>query len=190
MAELSNAVTVLIARMESHPEDFNVYNGELYNKAKFGETAGALYGLVGMDAAKAGAYWFLTDADKEALTEAWKKYHRVRMEKEVMEKIFADGAEEREREMERLKMRQQMYQAQQAAMAQGSLIHPMQNSYPYTANANAAQGMAIRSSAAQNATGLTVHSNGAVQMSNTLQIGKEMIDESLITKLKKWVEEK
>ena len=91
MTELSNAVTVLIARMESHPEDFNVYNGELYNKTKFGDVAGALYGLVGMDAGKAGAYWFLTDADKEALIEAWKKYHRTAMEKEVMGKIFDDG---------------------------------------------------------------------------------------------------
>ena len=37
MTELSNAVTVLIARMESHPEDFAVDDGELYSKSKFGE---------------------------------------------------------------------------------------------------------------------------------------------------------
>jgi len=179
--ELSNAVTVLIARMESHPEDFDVYNGELYNKAKFGETAGALYGLAGLDEGKRYAYWFLSDADKEALLEAWKKYHRARMEKEVMGKIFDDGAEERELEMERVKMKQQMYQAQQAAMS--SRIHPMQNSYPYRATANAAQGLAIQRNA-QNATGLTVHSNGAVERTNTLSLGGETLDSSILKKLK------
>ena len=177
MTELSNAVTVLIARMESHPEDFEMYG---MNKAKFADTAEALYELAGVTdgRGKASAYWFLSDADKEALLEAWKKFHCVRMEKRVMEAIFDDGAEEREREMERLKMKQQMYQAQQAAMTQGSLIHPMQNSYPYTVNSNAAQGMAIQGS-----------SRTAINASS-FTIGKEVIDESLITKLKKWVEEK
>lgn len=150
MSELSNAVTVLIARMESHPEDFSLYTP---HRAKFAGTAEALYGMVGMDKEKAGAYWFLTDADKEALIEAWKKYHRTAMEKEIMERIFDDGEAEREAEMERLKMRQQMYQAQQAAMAQGSLIHPMQNSYPYTVNAPIQPGQI--SNAAQNSSGNT-----------------------------------
>jgi hypothetical protein len=118
MTELSNAVTVLIARMESHPEDFSLYNGGLYSNVKFGETAKALYGLVGMDKDAAGAYWFLTDADKEALIEAWKKYHRTAMEKEVMEKIFDDGEGEREL----AKVQQQLYQAQQRAMIQNQMM--------------------------------------------------------------------
>jgi hypothetical protein len=164
MTELSNAVTVLIARMESHPEDFDVYNGELYNKAKFGETAGALYGLAGLDEGKRYAYWFLNDADKEALLEAWKKYHRTRMEKEVMEKIFDDGAEEREREMERVKMKQQMYQAQQRAMMQNSALQG--SSYPYGQNAiTSAQNSTVQpwqnaTNAAQNSTGITTDSGG------------------------------
>ena len=45
MTELSNAVTVLIARMESHPEDFAVDDGELYSKSKFGEMVNGLYAL-------------------------------------------------------------------------------------------------------------------------------------------------
>jgi hypothetical protein len=187
MTELSNAVTVLIARMESHPEDFAVDDGELYSKSKFGDMVNGLYALSEVDTSLKNAFWYLNDADKEALADAWKKYHYAKFEKRVMEKIFDDGSEEREREMERVKMKQQMYQAQQRAMIQNSALQG--SSYPYTANANAAQGLAIQRNA-QNATGLTVHSNGAVQMSNTLQIGKEMIDESLITKLKKWVGEK
>jgi hypothetical protein len=111
MSELSNAVTVLIARMESHPEDFEVGH-------KFAGVADLLYGVLGLNEEKKYAYWFLTDADKEALLEAWKKYHRTRMEKEVMEKIFDDGSEERER----MQMKQQMYQAQQRAMIQNQMM--------------------------------------------------------------------
>lgn len=124
MSELSNAVTVLIARMESHPEDFDLYNGELYSRAKFGETAGALYGLAGLDEEKKNAYWFLSDADKEALIEAWKKYHRTRMEKEVMEKIFDDGEGEREL----AKVNQQLYQAQQRVQMQNAMMNAAQQS--------------------------------------------------------------
>lgn len=178
VTELSNAVTVLIARMESHPEDFEMYGAQ---KAKFGDTAEALYELAGVTdgRGKASAYWFLSDADKEALLEAWKKFHCVRMEKRVMEAIFDDGAEEREREMQKAKM--SMLQAQQRAMAQGSLIHPMQNSYPYTVNAQ--QGLlGSGGNAAQQ--GMMVHSNGAVEMTNTLSLGGETIDSSILKKLK------
>jgi len=178
MTELSNAVTVLIARMESHPEDFELSNGERYNKAKFGDVAGALYELVGMDKEKAGAYWFLNDADKQALLEAWKKYHRTAMEKEVMGKIFDDGSEEREAEA-RMKMR---VQQQQLRQMQSTAIHPLQNSYPYAQNANAAQGMAIQGGGGH--IGMTVSANGAVNMANTLSLGGETIDSSILKKLK------
>jgi hypothetical protein len=170
MSELSNAVTVLIARMESHPEDFNTTG---LGRVKFQDVADALYGLAGMDKDRAGAYWFLTDADKEALVEAWKKYHRTAMEKDVMEKIFDDG--EGERELAKVEM--QMRQAQMRAQMQNTVLSG--SSYPYTVNApiNPAQG-------------ITVSPNGAVSMANTLTLGKEVIDESLITKLKQWVGEK
>jgi hypothetical protein len=171
MTELSNAVTVLIARMESHPEDF-----ETYGKARFSMMANGLMGLVGVDKEHHAAFWFLSDADRQALAEAWKKFHYAKWEKHIMETIFDDGAEEREREMERVKMKQQMYQAQQAAMS--SRIHPMQNSYPYTAN------VGLLGSGGNAAQGLTVHSNGAVQMSNTLSLGGETIDSSILKKLK------
>jgi transcriptional regulator with AAA-type ATPase domain len=118
MTELSNAVTVLIARMESHPEDFAVDDGELYSKSKFGDMVNGLYALSEVDTSLKNAFWYLNDADKQALADAWKKYHYTRFEKRVMEKIFDDGAEERER----VKMRQQMYQTQQRAQLQNSLM--------------------------------------------------------------------
>jgi hypothetical protein len=178
MTELSNAVTVLIARMESHPEDFEMYG---MNKGKFADTAEALYELAGVTdgRGKASAYWFLSEADKEALLEAWKKYHCTRMEKRVMEAIFDDGAEEREREMQRAKI--SMMQAQQRAQTQAMLG---QNIYsPYMNNANAAQGMLVGASA-NSAQGMTVHSNGAVEMTNTLSLGGETLDSSILKKLK------
>lgn len=119
MAELSNAVKVLIARMESHPEDFELYSGGKY--PKFGGTADALYGLAGLEAGKAGALWFLPDADKEALIAAWKKYHYTRFEKEIMEKIFDDG--EAEREAEELKRRIHYQQMQQRVQMQNAMMN-------------------------------------------------------------------
>ena len=186
MTELSNAVTVLIARMESHPEDFEMYG---MNKAKFADTAEALYELAGVTdgRGKASAYWFLSEADKEALLEAWKKYHCTRMEKRVMEVIFDDGAEERERELEMQKTKMRMLQAQQRAQTQAMLG---QNIYsPYMNNANAAQGMLVGASA-NSAQGMIGMANTATVNASSFTIGKETIDEDLITKLKKWVGEK
>ena len=129
MAELSNAVTVLIARMESHPEDFDIYNGERFGRGKFAGTAESLYGLAGLDEAKAGAFWFLPDADKEALIAAWKKYHCTRFEKDVMETIFDDGSTAREREAEELKQKIALQQMQvQRAQVQNQLMNAAQHS--------------------------------------------------------------
>jgi hypothetical protein len=140
MTELSNAVTVLIARMETHPEDFEIYGQD---RAKFAGTAEALYGLCGMDDSKAGAFWFLSEADKEALVEAWKKFHRVRMEKEIMEKVFDENyyARQEEAKLYEQQMKQQMYQQRmamqnqlaastgtyQTTQIQPGQIHPLQN---------------------------------------------------------------
>lgn len=150
MSELSNAVTVLIARMESHPEDFNTTG---FGKPKFRDVADALYGLAGLDKERAGSYWFLTDADKEALIEAWKKYHRAEMERAVMSTIFDDGAEERER----IEMRQQMYQAQQRAMIQNQM---MNSTGTYQTTITKPGQLIPMSNAAQNSTGVTTNGGG------------------------------
>lgn len=154
MAELSNAVTVLIARMESHPEDFEVNEGELYSarpKSKFGEMVNGLYALTDGSTTK-NAFWYLNDADKQALAEAWKKYHYTKFEKRVMEKIFDDGAEERELELEMQRMKHRI--AMQTAMTQGMAMH--NTSYPYTVSAPMQPGQIISASnAAQNNTGNT-----------------------------------
>lgn len=153
MTELSNAVTVLIARMESHPEDFAVDDGELYSKSKFGDMVNGLYALTEVNSSLQNAFWYLNDADKQALADAWKKYHYTKFEKRVMEKIFDDGAEERERQQQRAHINAQMARIGAAQQIQpGQIVATnsglIGSSYPYMANTNTAQ------NAAQNSTGL------------------------------------
>ena len=131
MMELSNAVTVLIARMETHPEDFEYGN-------KFGDFAEAMWGLVGTDDGIKVPLWFLSDADKQALRGAWAKLHYGRWEKDIMEKVFDEDFYKRrdEAKLYEQQMKQQMYQQRMAAstgtyqtatIAPGQ-IHPLQNS--------------------------------------------------------------
>jgi hypothetical protein len=156
MSELSNAVTVLIARMESHPEDFKHIG---LSRPKFAELADYLTMLAsGIPKGQKEyegirqAYWFLTDADKKALVEAFKKMHYTDFEKGVMERVFDEEYYERqEQQLNQLRMYTNQTQ-----------IHPAQNSYPYAQNST--QGMA--------------------SMANTISVGGETIDSSLLKKLK------
>ena len=120
MTELSNAVTVLIARMESHPEDFELNDGELYSRSKFGDTVNGLYALTDAESPVKNAFWYLSDADKQALADAWKKYHYTKFEKRVMEKIFDDG--EGERELAKVEM--QLEATRQRVLMQNQMMRP------------------------------------------------------------------
>ena len=137
MTELSNAVTVLIARMETHPEDFDYGN-------KFGDFADAMWSLVCVDDKVKAPFWFLSEADKQALRDAWAKVHYGRWEKDIMEKVFDEDFYKRrdEAKLYEQQMKQQMYQQRMAAQNQMAMstgtfqtttiqpgqIHPLQNS--------------------------------------------------------------
>ena len=109
MTELSNAVTVLIARMETHPEDFK-HTG--LSRPKFADLAeyltmlasGVPKGQKDYESSIRQAYWFLTDADKKALVEAFKKMHYTDFEKGVMKRVFDEEYYERQEEQERQRM--------------------------------------------------------------------------------------
>jgi hypothetical protein len=86
--ELSNVAKVLISRMETHPEDFD-YNG------RFSGLTGGLDALSGAQALNLGgdftrSFWTLSETDKEALKEAWRKLNYHCLEKRVMDIIFAE----------------------------------------------------------------------------------------------------
>lgn len=162
MSEVSSVVATLVARMETNPEDFE-YEGKFYH------IQDGLYALAGLRDDKAFAYWFLNDADRQALVAGWKQWHFKNFEKATYETLFDDGFEARKREQEQQMAqlqaaKQQMYQQQMAAQSQ--------NSFPYITNvSNPAQG-------------LTISANGAVNMANTLSVGGETIDSSILKKLK------
>lgn len=136
MTELSNAVTVLIARMETHPEDFRYGN-------KFGDFADAMWSLVGVDDGVKAPFWFLSEADKQALRNAWAKLQYGGWEKDIMERVFDEDFYKRRDEQHAYEqqMKQQMYQQrmamqnqlaastgtyQTATIAPGQ-FHPLQN---------------------------------------------------------------
>jgi hypothetical protein len=146
MTELSNAVTVLIARMETHPEDFDM--SAIDAPPRFGHLAPYLTKLAGggdeLRERHAHAYieepfWFLSETDKQALVDAWKHYHYKAFEKRTMERVFDEDYYKRQDEAKlyEQQMKQQMYQQRMAvqnqmAMSTGTFqpgqIHPLQNS--------------------------------------------------------------
>lgn len=157
--ELSNAVTVLIARMESHPEDFDM--GAI-DAPRFGHLAPYLTKLAGGGDELAfkhegsyveEAFWFLSDADKQALVAAWKQYHYKYFEKRTMEKVFDEDyyTRQEEQRVQVQAMRQQMYQQQ---------IYQQQAHMPQPVSAlNSAQG----SSNYYNGGGLLGQAGSAIQ---------------------------
>ena len=143
MTELSNAVTVLIARMETHPEDFDM--SAIDAPPRFGHLAPYLTKLAGggdeLRERHAHAYieepfWFLSETDKQALVDAWKHYHYKAFEKRTMERVFDEDYYKRQDEAKlyEQQMKQQMYQQRQNQLAastgtlQPGQIHPLQNS--------------------------------------------------------------
>jgi|GEM_PF-4928069 len=86
--ELSNVAKVLISRMETHPEDFEL-------GGRFFEYANSLYGLHGLPSGSEGNHklWALSDADREALKVAWRKWVYTRMENAVLTKVFMEEAD-------------------------------------------------------------------------------------------------
>jgi hypothetical protein len=127
MTELSNAVTVLIARMETHPEDFDM--SAIDAPPRFGHLAPYLTKLAGggdeLRERHAHAYieepfWFLSETDKQALVDAWKHYHYKAFEKRTMERVFDEDYYKRQDEAKlyEQQMKQQMYQQRMAVQSQ------------------------------------------------------------------------
>lgn len=88
--ELSNAAMLLIKRMEEYPEDFS------YGK-RFGYMTDSLEALVGLPVNNplggVGRLAYLSDTDRAALAEAWRKLRYGGLEKEIMTTIFKSDAE-------------------------------------------------------------------------------------------------
>ena len=155
MTELSNAVTVLVARMETHPEDFDM---SALDAPRFGHLAPYLTKLAGggdeLRERHAHAYveepfWFLNDADKQALISAWKQYHYKNFEKRTLERVFDEDYYKRQDEAKlyEQQMKQQMYQQRMAVQSQLAAStgtyqsHPLQISSGFLGSIGSALGI-------------------------------------------------
>lgn len=91
--ELSNVARVLISRMESHPQDFDI--GE-----RFGHLQDGLYSLIGLQTNNLygghGRLSYLNDTDRAALADAWRALNYKKFEKEIMDTLFQSDAEREE----------------------------------------------------------------------------------------------
>lgn len=91
--ELSNVARVLISRMESHPQDFEL-------DGRFEHLRDSLAGLLGLPTVNvhygAGRLAYLNDTDKAALAEAWRTLNYAKLEKEIMDTLFQSDAEREE----------------------------------------------------------------------------------------------
>jgi hypothetical protein len=134
--EFCAGVRILIERMQTNPEDFADEEHDLANMRRtkmyrFGAFASRLERIItGHHKDEVLAKWpewhYLTQAEQDALIEAFKAMRRTEFDKRIMERVFDDKFYERQEEEERQyvfsKTQQAQLQAQmrasQSAMAQ------------------------------------------------------------------------
>ena len=137
MSELSNAVTVLIARMESHPEDFT------YGQ-RLGHMSNNLNALLGLEGMHIGRLIYLTEADRAALADAWRALNYTRFEKEIMEATFKSDAEfeeEKKKFAYPLGIQGMNAQAQIGAIQPGQIVQPYHNAMNAAQNSSGNAGL-------------------------------------------------
>lgn len=89
MTDAFTAVDVLVARMESNPEDF-IHGG------KFTPVADAVYEMIlnyPNSAPKSKLQWMLTEQEQARLMAAYRNLARMQFQQEVFAKLCADPAE-------------------------------------------------------------------------------------------------
>lgn len=145
MSEFSAGVKILLERMKSNPEDFELQEfdmktmhrveGRFY---KFGQNMEQM--ITGRDKEKLLAQWidwhYLTKEEQEALIEGFKVMNRAKLDKQIMERVFDETYVQRQREysaeMNRtstLQLRSKTAQSQQATQ-----LRPMQQENTTTTN--------------------------------------------------------
>ena len=136
--EFCAGVRILIERMQTNPEDFgeddhDLSSMRLRKQFKFSQIARRLENVItGHRKDETLANWpewhYLTQAEQDALIEAFKAMRRTEFDKRIMERVFDDKFYERQEEEERqyvfsktqqAQLQAQMRASQSAAMAQG-----------------------------------------------------------------------
>jgi len=137
MNEFCAGVKILLERMKSNPEDFEVidFNAATYKSidGRFYDFAKLLAKVISCDDDKAISWqeWrYFTEEERQALVAGFTEMQRAKFDKEIMERVFDDQYIERQRMEHQYKAQLQVHQMQ-AAQIQGhtnisQAIQPMQ----------------------------------------------------------------
>jgi hypothetical protein len=137
MNEFCAGVKILLERMKSNPEDFEVidFNAATYKSidGRFYDFAKLLAKVISCDDDKAISWqeWrYFTEEERQALVAGFTEMQRAKFDKEIMERVFDDQYIERQRkehqshvtlqtQMQTAQIRAQTAQAFHAAQVQG-----------------------------------------------------------------------
>lgn len=133
MSEFCAGVKILLERMQSNPEDFELHQYDIPTmqgvKGRFYDFAQSIEGLIlgKIEKDRPWRDWqYFTDEERKALIEGFKEMKRGKFDKKIMERVFDEGYIERQHEEIRRYMQPQssppMYPPQQMNAAP----HPFQ----------------------------------------------------------------
>jgi hypothetical protein len=127
MSEFCAGVKILLERMKSNPEDFEVidFNAATYKSidGRFYDFAKLLAKVISCDDDKAISWqeWrYFTEEERQALVAGFTEMQRAKFDKEIMERVFDDQYIERQRKEQQSIYAQKVHAAQvHAAQVQG-----------------------------------------------------------------------
>jgi len=123
MSEFCAGVKILLERMQSNPEDFEVIQYDIGMgrdvRGRFYDFAQSIEGIIlgKIEKDRPWRDWqYFTDEERKALIDGFKEMKRVKFDNLIMERVFDEGYIERQRE--EIKMQYQPQQASNNIMAQ------------------------------------------------------------------------
>jgi hypothetical protein len=127
MNEFCAGVKILLERMKSNPEDFEMidFNAATYKSidGRFYDFAKLLAKVISCDDDKAISWqeWrYFTEEERQALVAGFTEMQRAKFDKEIMERVFDDQYIERQRKEQQSIYAQKVHAAQvHAAQVQG-----------------------------------------------------------------------
>jgi hypothetical protein len=144
MSEFCAGVKILLERMKSNPEDFELidYDASLMHSVtgRFYDFAQAVEGVVlgKTDKDRPWKDWqYFTEEERQALIEGFKEMKRAKFDKKIMERMFDERYIERQHE-ELQKARQPMYYQ---PSHQPPPVHPLQQGGFITTTDNTSGGL-------------------------------------------------
>ena len=122
MSEFCAGVKILLERMESNPEDFEMVEFDISTdqgvQGRFYQFAQSMDDVI-LGKQNKDRPWrdwqYFTEEERQALIDGFKKMKRANFDKHIMERVFDEQYIERQKERIRF-ANQPQYQAQQAAM--------------------------------------------------------------------------